>query len=358
MFILSIPTMALILLYLFLMKNGPLTVKLSSQRKPFLDIVGLEVGAALSEGVPAVRLRKRENEIELLSAGFLKLQDALPETEDAAQQSHPIWLLPSQFQALHAALAVSSKQSFLRHASGSGDETPDKRQTAFRTVSRTAAPDLPPLVAGLPEFQAAWAARILPEGRKPTACSLQLSSAAALNGLTTAPAFLSAGGTVAALFVFPEYTALAAFQESRLVLYREHPVGYVHLRSAVSTQMGIDIALADSVLDDTLIDPTPIIEPVLRPLFRQVEISADFLSRRRNCKTTNFLLCGLPSGATYWSTVFSHMLNLPLIVCPTLDGVKRAVRATQKNAPPPLSKAQEQLLMVAYGAARAVLEDV
>lgn len=340
------------------MKNGSLTVKLSSQRKPFDDIVGLEVGAGLPEGVPAVRLRKREGKFELLAAGFLKLQDALPETEQAAQQETPMWLLPSPLQAPHAALAVSSKQSFLRHASGSGDETPDKRQTAFRIASRTAAPDLPPLVAGLPEFQSAWAARLLPEGRRPTTCSLQLSSAAALNGLTSAPAFLSAGGNAAALFVFPEFTALAAFQESRLVLYREHPVGYVHLRSAVSTQMGIDIALADSVLDDTLIDPTPIIEPVLRPLFRQVEISADFLSRRRNCKATNFFLCGLPSGATYWSTVFSHMMNLPLLVCPTLDGVERPLRSPQKQgALDPLSKAGEQLLMAAYGAARAVLED-
>lgn len=339
------------------MKNGSLTVKLSSQRKPFTDIVGLEVGAVLPEGVPAVRLRKRENVIELLAAGFLKLPDALPETE-AAQQEPPMWLLPAPFQATHAALAVSSKQSFLRHASGSGDETPDKRQTAFRTASRAEAPDLPPLVAGLPEFQAAWAARLLPEGRRPTACSLQLSSAAALNGLTAAPAFLSAGGNAAALFVFPEFTALAAFQESRLVLYREHPVGYVHLRSAVSTQMGIDITLADSVLDDTLIDPTPIIEPVLRPLFRQVEISADFLSRRRNCKATNFFLCGLPSGAAYWSTVFSHMMNLPLLVCPTFDGLAKAPRPSQKqNASAPLSKAGEQLLMAAYGAARAVLED-
>ena len=320
--------------------------------------MGLEVGAGLSEGVPAVRLRKRENEIELLAAGFLKLPDGLPETAESAQHAPPMWVLPGPLQAPHAALAVSSKQSFLRHASGSGDETPDKRQTAFRIASRTAAPDLPPLVAGLPEFQAAWAARLLPEGRRPTACSLQLSSAAALNGLTAAPAFLSAEGNAAALFVFPEYTALAAFQESRLVLYREHPVGYVHLRSALSTQMGIDIALADSVLDDTLIDPTPIIEPVLRPLFRQVEISADFLSRRRNCKATNFFLCGLPSGASYWSTVFSHMMNLPLLVCPTLDGVARPMRPHQKqSALAPLSKSGEQLLMAAYGAARAVLED-
>jgi len=331
-------------------------MKLSSHHKPFTDIVGLEVGAGLAEGVPAVRLRKRDGKIELLAADFLKLPGVLPETEQDAQNKPATWSLPSPFQAPHAALAVSSKQGFLRHASDSGGEPPDKRLTSFRTTSRLSSPDLPPLEAGLPEFQAAWTARLLPEGRRPTACSIQIASAAALNGLVTAPVFAAASGTATVLFVFPGHTSLAAFQDSRLVLYREHPVGYVHLRSAVSTQMGIDITLADSVLDDTLIDPTPIIEPVLRPLFRQVEISADYLSRRRNCKADHFFICGLPSGTRYWSSVFSHMMNRPLAVCPLFDGIERPARQKQYTAA--ITTANEQLLMTAYGAARAVLEDV
>ena len=330
-------------------------MKLSSQHKPFADIVGLEVGAGLAEGVPAVRLRKRDGKIELLAADFLKLPGVLPETEQDAQNKPATWSLPSPFQAPHAALAVCSKQGFLRHVSDTGAEPPDKRLTSFRTTSRISASDLPPLEAGLPEFQAAWTARLLPEGRHPTACSIQISSAASLNGLVTAPVFAAADGTATVLFVFSGHTALAAFQNSRLVLYREHPVGYVHLRSAVSTQMGIDITLADSVLDDTLIDPAPIIEPVLRPLFRQVEISADYLSRRRNCKVDHFFICGLPSGTRYWSSVFSHMMNFPLTVCPVFDGIERPVRQKQHTAA--ISTANEQLLMAAYGAARAVLED-
>ncbi len=331
-------------------------MKLPSHHKPVTDIVGLEVGSGLAEGVPAVRLRKRDGNIELLAADFLKLEGVLPETAEDAQNGPATWALPSPFQAPHAALAVSSKQGFLRHVSDADGEPPDKRLTSFRTISRLSAPDLPPLEAGLPEFQAAWTARLLPEGRRPTACSIQIASAAALNGLVTAPALAAANGTAAVLLVFPEHTSLAAFQDSRLVLYREHPAGYVHLRSAVSTQMGIDIALADSVLDDTLVDPTPIIEPVLRPLFRQVEISADYLSRRRNCKIDHFFICGLPSGTRYWSSVFSHMMNRPLTACPAFDGAERAAR--QKRHTAALSPANEQLLMTAYGAACAVLEDV
>ena len=334
------------------MKSAPITAKLTPQRKPFTDVVGLELGAGFAEGVPAVRLRKSEGKTELLAFGFLRLPDVLPETAVAADATHVQWQLPKPYQAPFAALAVTSKSAFLRNATGPGEEGADKQQSDFRSVSHISAPDLPALTAGLPEFQAAWAARLLPEGHRPTVCSLQISSAAAINCFTCAPVFKSVAGTAVSLFVFAEHTALAAFHDSRLVLYREHPVGYNHLRIAVSAQMRIETALADSVLEDTLIDPTPMIEPVLRPLFRQVEISSDYLQRRRNCQSKNFFVCGLPAGAKYWSTVFSHMMNLPLTAFSPFDGIEKPART--HNGP----GAATPFLMAAVGAARAVLEDV
>ena len=177
-----------------------------------------------------------------------------------------------------------------------------------------------------------------------------------MSGFIASPAFANAAGSAVALFAFSDYTALAAFQETRLVLYREHPVGYSHIRTAISTQMGIDHALADAVMDDTLIDPASIIEPVLRPLFRQVEISADYLLRRRNCPVKHFFVCGLPAGTRYWSTVFSHMMNLPLTACPAFDGIEKAPRPAALSEE--LVKSGAPLLLAAAGAARAALEDV
>ena len=139
------------------------------------------------------------------------------------------------------------------------------------------------------------------------------------------------------------------------MLYREHAAGYLHLRKVVSQQMGIDMALADSLLDDTLVDPTPIIEPVLRPLFRQVEISSDFLLRRRNCKADHFFLCGVPAGNRYWSSVFAQMMSHTLTPLPPLDGAEPPPPG--HSGADPLTPAQKQLLMTAYGAARAALED-
>lgn len=337
------------------MKAVAPTAKFSSPRKPVTDVVGIEVGAAHPDGVPAVRVAKREDgKTELVAAGFLHLPGQLPETAPEDGAAVPAWTLPRPFQARHAALAITSAQAFMRHASGSEEEA-ESRQVPFRTVSHVLAQDLPPLKAGLPEFQAAWAARLLPEGRCPTACSLQISSAAAINGFLASPLFPTLNGTAVVLFVFPNHTSLVAVNESKIVLYREHPIGFSHVRAAISNQMRIEPSLADSVLQDTFIDPIPMIEPVLKALFRQVEISSDYLLRRRNCQTQNFFVCGLPSGGTYWSTVFSRMMNQPLTLFHPFDGLVKPQRPAQ--IPANIAEV-EPFLMAALGAARAVLEDV
>ena len=336
------------------MKSTALKVRFSAQSKPFTDVVGLEVGAAYVQGVPAVRLRKRNGKTELMAAGFLTLPGALPQKPDL-EDDVPVWSLPRPFQAQYAALAVTSPLAFLRHAAGSLDDEEANKLLAFRTASRQFAPELPPLSAGIPKFQATWAARLLPEGHQPTTCSLQISPAAAINTFLAAPLFTSVAGTAVVLFVFPGYTSLAAFHESRLVLYREHPIGYAHVREAVCSHMRIDPSLADSILEDTFIDPIPMVEPVLRTLFRQVEISYDYLTRRKNCQTQNFFICGLPSGAKHWTSVFSRMLNLTLVPFLPFEGLERA--APSSCLPENLS-AIAPFLTTALGAARAVLEDV
>ena len=336
------------------MKSTALKVRFSAQSKPFTDVVGLEVGAAFAQGVPAVRLRKREGKTELMAAGFLLLPGELPQSPEHANHA-PVWKLPRAFQAQHAALAITSPLAFLRHASVTDDDETGNKQFAYRTTNRALASELPPLAAGIPEFQAEWATRLLPEGHPPTACSLQVSPAAAINAFLTSSRCAALTETAVVLFVFPGFTSLVAFNESQLVLYREHPVGYGHIREAIGAQMRIDPSLADSILEDTFIDPIPMVEPVLQTLFRQVEISCDYLSRRRNCQTQNIFVCGLPSGAKHWATVFSQMLNLTLVPFLPFEGLERAPRAT--GVPDDLA-ALAPFLTTALGAARAVLEDL
>lgn len=337
------------------MKLASFNARLPSQRKLITDVVGLELGAAHPDGVPAVRLAKRaDGKTELVAAGFLKLPGNLPETPAGAADDKTLWSLPRPFQSRCAALAVTSPHAFMRHASGPEEET-ENRLYPFRTAAHTLAADLPPLKAGLPEFQAAWAAHLFPEGRSPTACSIQIASSAAVNGFIASPHFKTFSGTAVVLFVFQTHTSLVAFHDSQIVLYREHPIGYGHVRTAIAEQMRIEPSLADAVLQDTFIDPVPMIDPVLKTLFRQIEISSDYLLRRRNCPTQTFFVCGLPCGFKYWAAIFSRMMNHTLTLFHPFDGLGRPQRPDQ--IPANIAEA-EPFLMTALGAAQAVLEDV
>jgi len=99
------------------MKLAALKMKFSAQAKPFTDVVGLELGADYSQGVPAVRLRKKEGRTELVAFDFLPLPGKLPLKPEEADEPQ-VWSLPRPFQAPHAALAITSPHTFLRHSSG------------------------------------------------------------------------------------------------------------------------------------------------------------------------------------------------------------------------------------------------
>ncbi len=319
--------------------------------KEIRDVVGLELGAGLKRGVPAVRLIEKNGETEVVAAGFLDLPGTLPDTPEAASASMPAtWQLPYEFKAPRAAIAINSKQAFLRHTVNSSDDDGDPNTGAFRQTKRSTAADLPPLTAGLPEFLAAWAARLFPEGHRPTAGSIQIAETAAMSGFLHNPSFHKSGGNAIAMLVFAEHTALAAFQDTMLVLYREQATGFQHIRDAICSEMRIEQDMADTVLDDTLVDPTPMIEPILRPLFRQVEISLDYLARRRNCPVEHFFIYGLQNGLRYWSTLFKRMMSSALTPCLPLEGLSGAdsLPGLAENAP---------LMMTAAGAACAVLDD-
>jgi hypothetical protein len=329
-------------------------LKAGAKTAPVRDVVGMVLGAGFQQGVPAVRLARKNGVDELVAGGFLELPGTLPVTPDDAN-AMPVgnWQVPRAFRAPHIAFAIHSEQAFLRQS----PETGEKGDPHMRSVSRATAPDLPPLTVGLPEFQAAWAARLFPEGRRPTACSIQVAATAAISGFLHNPAFRKSGGNAVAMLVFPAYTALAAFQDSLLVLYREHPVGFRHVREAVSSKMRVDEAMADSVLDDTMVDLIPMIEPVLRPLFRQLEISVDYLARRRDCPVEAFFIYGLPTGFRYWSSLFKRILGQTPVFCRPLDSLAGSPSAALPGTHPLAASYTGQLFMAALGAAFAVLDD-
>ena len=364
------------------------------------DVVGIELGADDPRGCPAVRLVRRKGRIQVYAAGFVKPPEGhLPGSwEELGKQS--AWSLPVDFQAPSAAIAASSKDMFLRQT------TPDmltadakaapkpaaengrrklmlktakpvvEAQPAEKTEDKPAEPVVPGVPvshngmrfavqpmsdetfvveSGMPEYQVLWLSRLLPEGRRPTAVSVQTLPSALLSSVLRQPAFLEENGNAFVVFVTRGSVFFAGFREGRLLLLRECPGahGWVAVREAVKAGLGLDDSMVDEVLNDQLIDPTSVMELFVRPMLQQLEISLDYLARRHSLNISRALLLGLPSGALYWSKMAMDALRIPLVAPGAFEGLEPPARGERFA---PQDDMQSQLFVGALGAALAAME--
>lgn len=335
------------------MNTPEVKAKPRSSRAPLSDVVGIELGSNLKEGTPAVRLKRRaDGVIELFSAGFLPFDSTPPESADKVPEG-VFWVVPRPFGAHSAALTITSEEALLRQASGAEDALADKDRSIYRTVLRPDESDSLSFVAAVPEYMASWAARLLPEGRKPTACSLQVSDLARMNAFAVSEAFMRTNGTALLLLVGLKSTALVIFNEYKPLLYRKHSIGSEDVLDAVSRSMNLDRETAAKILNDTLIDPTSLLEPVLSPLFRQAELSTDYAVRKNGCFIEKFFLCGLTTGARYWAEIFKRRTGAEITPCNPAADFPRAEGALLPDDFDSCSAS----FIPAIGAAVAVLED-
>ena len=367
-----------------------------SRRRGTSDVVGVELGSGDPRGCPAVRLLRKKDRFQLYAAGFVKPPDGeIPQAwEELSKQA--TWSLPVDYQAPGAAIAVSTADMFLRQTTPdalTADsaaapkialEQPGKKKLGLKTQK----PDVPaapggkasspvagvatsnngmrfvvqPLAdetfvveSGMPEYQVLWLSRLLPEGKRPTAVSVQTLNAALLSSLVAQPDFVDAGGNALAMFMTRDAVFFAGYQDGRLMLLRECPgaQGHAHMREAVKTRLGLEDDMVDSVLNESLIDPTPALEPIARPVLQQLEISLDYLSRRHAMKIDRVFLLGLPCGAQYWSRMSMDSLKMPLVTPSAFAGLEMPVKGDRV---PQIDDAQSQVFLGAIGAALAAME--
>lgn len=316
------------------------------------DVVGLEVGANLPQGVPAVRIHIHKRHTELLAAGFIKLDDTLPlSPEDSGITAS--WSLPRQFQASKAAIAVTSPMAILRQTSDTGER--DESGLTLRRASLKTDSHHPPVVATMPDFLASWVAERFPQGHRPTTRSIQTSLTAAINCFMTGPVAQESNNPAITVLCFKHHSSITAFFDGNLVLYREHPIGYMTIKEEIGKSMSMDLEMVDTIMDDPVVDISSIIEPPLNALFRQVDISADYLSRRKQCTIDDFYIYGLPNGVKHWTATFKKMIKKPLHHLHPFGGISCS---NKKLLLPDSFEKDAPLFTTAIGAARALLEDL
>ena len=361
------------------------------------DVTGVLLESGDPRGCPAVRLQRRKGAFHLAAVDFVPPPAGTFPSSWEESKFQPDWSLPPAFQAPQAALAILSPDLFIRQttvealtgdASSAPSATsakkklgvrrnpqplPEKEKAApakaeaprhFVPVSRdgsrfvTAPLGEAPFIlqTGLPEYQVLWLSRLLPEGRRPTACSVQTGPSAMLAALHGQPEFTAADGTAMVVFVTRSSVYFAGYRKGALLLFRECPgaAGYEVMRELVKSGLGVTDDLVDSILEDTLVDPRPALEPLVRPVLQQLQLSLDYLAQRHDVHVDKIFLMGLPSGAAYWSSFAQEVLGVPFIAPSVFEGL--ALPKAAEAMPSELSSADSQIFLMALGAARAAME--
>jgi len=363
------------------------------------DVTGVFLDLGDPRGCPAVRLQRKKGEIQVVAAGFVPPPDgSLPKSWDDLRDQVK-WSLPHAFQSPQAALAVYSPDMFIRQTtvdaltseekSSAVAAAPAKKKLGVRRDSPSAAPESekksPPTTAvpvpfvptshdgnrfviapldenpfilqvGLPEYQVLWLSRLLPEGHRPTACSVQVASAAMLASLHSQPDFVAAEGTAMAVFVTRTSIYFAGYRKGALLLFRECPgaAGYEVMRELVKSGLGVTDDLVDSILDGTLIDPRPALEPLVRPVLQQLQLSLDYLAQRYDVHVDKVFLMGLPVGAGHWNSFAEETLGVPFVSPDAFAGFQQLAKGVQ--LPNDMTPGSSQAFLIALGAARAAME--
>ena len=344
-----------------------------------IDLTGVEMFSGNAKGCPAVRISRKKGQWILHAVGYVNAPEGeLPERWDDVPRQ-PSWELAREFQSPAAALAVHSAMGSFGQASADAvvqemmhglDAVPQvtarpsepgrhrlgikkpggpsapapvaKSESAVaarvpefpnagspvsengrRFVVRPSAEEGFHLVSSLPEFQALWLGRLLPEGKRPTAASIQLAESALMASVLAQPVFRETGGNLLAVFVRDDEIFFGGYKGGLPVLWRKCPTrgGYRAMRAAVKKTLGVDEELIDSVLEDSLIDPRPALEPFLHPVLEQLELARAYLAGKHGMNVEKVLLLGLPCGAEHWRRYAEESLKLQLVAPGPFEGI-------------------------------------
>ncbi len=351
-----------------------------SGNKSATDITGVEMFSPDYEGCRAVRLVYRKKAWHIVAADLITAPNGvLPERwEDTPHQ--PTWELPRAFQSPHAALAVNSAMSTFSQSTADAivqdmmsgldssaisntapqadtgkkrfalkkepkprpqapkpamqGETPSHSPTmpkAGECVSengrRFVARPMPEqglhLYSSLPEFQTLWVSRLLPEGKRPTASSIQVADSALMASVFLQPEFKAMDGNALVIFARKNAFYFAGYKNGEPALWLRCPSagGTIAMRSAIKKTLGIEEELIDAVLNESLVDPRPALEPFVRPILAQLELSLAYLTSKHSLKFDHALLMGLGAGAAHWSAFTEDALRLKLVAPDPYDGL-------------------------------------
>lgn len=331
-----------------------------TNRRKYEEIVaiGYNEYAPAELGHPAVRIAMKGDRPVVRAVAFVKNASlSYPQSWKDLSNVSP-WTITGAMQTPYIAFAIQAKLATLTLRAQTEKKDAPKgpiSKDGLRKQTFTFESNPIELTASIPEYIAMWFTKLFPDGRRPVAASLQVAQAASLNLLAGTPAFKEAGGTAIALYVFEHTSAIVGYKSGELVLYREYPLGNQELISGVKSQMQVDDDITREILTGAEIDLSTVLIPLLKPLFRQVELSANYLATRAQAPVQTFFLYGVSQGVHHWQQAFVDDQYHPLQVGSVLASVDLDSDVDSQFRQWPAH--YEHLFMSAIGAALATLGD-
>lgn len=369
-----------------LTKDKTVEIKLPiAKAKGLQDIVGVDFSANDARGLPAVRLKRKKDGLHLAAAGFLvPPENPIPESWNDASKSCS-WSVPVDYQAGAAAFAVETSETFLVQttpeelqrdinsgmhkssdaapatekrnrfairrpmATGKAEAKPEAAEPETKPVAVTMPPAVPGvpvsnggtrfvmqpmdenqfvMEAGMPEFQVLWLSRLLPEGRRPTAASIQPRRSSVLASVYSQPDFRAANGTALVLFALPDAMTLAGFREGELVLWRKCPGarGLTAIKNELIRNLGLEESMLAPALDDAIVDPMPVLGPILEPIISDFAITRDYFANKHKIENPLIMVIGVGFGARYWQKMAVERLGAEFVMPSVFDGLKKPAK--------------------------------
>lgn len=313
------------------------------------EVTGVEIGSGDPRGCPAVRLVRVSGGYRLKAFGFV-----------SAPAFGKPWSLPSEFRAPSAAIAVNDASAYSRQVTV---EAGDKTDATLQSVdgSRTASVAFDSntrLSVGLREETAEAVAKLLPEGARPTAVSIQIAQMALLAALPVMADFNAEDDAQLALVVGEDSVRVIGCRKGVLTLLRtcSDTVGSRMLRRMVCESFGLDEQTCDEMLDAGVVSPGENYSETIRPFLRQLVIAREYLLRGvDNGKIGAVRVFGLRSGIGFWNSLSQTEFDIPLATASVFCGLRADGRVAE--AVKQLSPGDSQIYLAALGAAIAALED-
>lgn len=143
---------------------------------------------------------------------------------------------------------------------------------------------------------------------------------------------------------------MAIFNKGGLVLTRKLDVGGEAVLTSIQKQLGVDRAMAESILSQGAIDVSQSVRSVIEPFLRQVTISRDYVERQENCRISTLYLSGGMSLSASWNDEVMRATGMEARIWNPFENVQIV-----QGAIPERLQGQEPRFAAAMGAAVGAL---